>query len=64
MIEVIGEDESKRRQTTCKNCTSILRFVNLDVKSYDKRDYIGDLDTYHYVECPKCKEKCFVKSRG
>jgi hypothetical protein len=54
-VEVIGQDESKRRQATCGACGAVLAFYPEDVQSQalcSVAEYDG---TIYYVVCPACK---------
>lgn len=62
-IEVLGKDDGSYKKATCRNCGSILRYLPVDVESYEKRDYTGDLDTYYFISCPSCKDKVYVRSQ-
>lgn len=61
-IEVIGKDPAQYRETTCRICASILRFVLADVQKKQVSDYTGDTDTVYYVPCPCCSNQ--VSTRG
>ena len=62
MIEIIGKDTTILKRVTCKNCTSVLQYSNVDVKKDYSTDYTGGRDYYSYVQCPCCGNK--VVTRG
>lgn len=61
-IEVVGKDDSKTFKVTCRHCSSILRYLPVDVKSREHTDYSGSTDTYHYIDCPECKARVDVRN--
>ncbi len=61
MIEVIGKDASVQRQVTCRECSSILRYVNTDTNVREYRDYTGDLDRVRELKCPVCSNVISVR---
>lgn len=62
MIEVVGKDESLKKQVTCRNCASVLKYMPCDVKKEVHHDYSGGIDTYHYIKCPDCSQRVTVRS--
>lgn len=63
VVEVVGQSEEEKRRRTCKNCGAILSYYRADVKVGKDADYTGDKDEYHYIDCPQCKERLYLKSR-
>lgn len=63
MPEIIGRDEDKAKQVTCKNCGSILRYWPREVQ--EKRLYsFGEYDgTYYWIVCPECNEGVPLKGK-
>lgn len=60
-VEKVGEDPGAKRRVTCRNCSSILEYLPVDVESRTVRDYTGDSDTYYFIRCPQCKEEVTVR---
>lgn len=60
-IKKIGQGKRYIKTVECKNCSAILEYTNDDVQSYLKTDYLGDSDTYYYINCPECKKNIYVK---
>jgi DNA-directed RNA polymerase subunit RPC12/RpoP len=62
VIEIIDDtpDPKVQKEIVCYRCGVRLRYVPADVQSYENRDYTGCLDTYRYIDCPKCKERLYV----
>lgn len=50
------------KEVVCRNCGSTLQYVPKDVCSEQHYDYGGGSDTYHYINCPPCGEKVYVKN--
>lgn len=61
VVEVIGIDQSKYKETTCHNCASRLRYTFYDVNKYLHRDYTGCTDTLYYINCPACRHEVVVR---
>lgn len=49
------------KEVICCNCGSTLNYVPADVKQTTHRDYTGDADIIHSIECPACKHEVTVK---
>lgn len=60
-VEVIGESDKAKKETTCSNCAAILRYTLADTKTETRTDYGGGSDTYRVLECPKCHKKIDVE---
>lgn len=65
MVRVIDPtpDKSVVKVTICQECGVKLEYVPNDIKSYDSRDYTGDVDTYYYIACPNCGKRVYVTRR-
>lgn len=63
MVQVVGKDESEVRRVTCRNCASVLQYVNAEVKDERHYDYGGGSDIYYYITCPCCNKNVTVSSR-
>ena len=61
MVDIVGYDESKKKRTTCGQCTAILDYTLKEVKSRIDHDYGGGYDTFYYIDCPGCGHKVEVK---
>lgn len=59
-VEVVGEDITVLKETSCRGCGAKLRYGTSDVKQGSSTDYTGDTDYYRYVECPRCNHECHV----
>lgn len=59
-VEVIGEDSTILKETSCKGCGARLRYGSKDVKRDYTTDYTGDHDYYRFVSCPRCGHECHV----
>lgn len=62
MVMVIGKDKNLYKQITCKNCASILEYVNNEVKRYDGVDYSGGADGKEWIKCPSCNKQVIIRS--
>lgn len=51
------------KECICNSCGVTIEYVPIDVKSYSATDISGCSDEYHYIECPNCKNKIYVKRR-
>ena len=49
------------KEVVCKNCGATLNYVPADVKREESRDYLGGFDVSHYIKCPPCGDKVYVK---
>jgi DNA-directed RNA polymerase subunit RPC12/RpoP len=61
MVTVVGKSGEFVRSCTCKNCSSKLEYTKSEVETYKHTDYSGSTDTYHYINCPNCRQKVYVK---
>jgi len=60
-VKKVGQDKTKKRKATCKNCGAKLEFYQKDVKTqalYSMCEFDG---SYDYVDCPQCKQQVKVK---
>lgn len=62
VVRVVSEKPVKARQVTCTKCAYRLEYTGEDVSTVTRTDYTGDSDEYHYIKCPRCAEKVFVKA--
>ena len=54
-IEIVGVDESKKKQKTCVNCATILKYTPSDVVVlWEGHDYSGGTDEAKGFKCPRC----------
>ena len=60
MVKVVGNDPSVVKQVTCGHCGAILEYLPCDIKAGETRDWRGDMDIYHYITCPQCKNHISV----
>lgn len=58
MVQIISRGGGK--QTTCKHCGSVLRYLPNEVKVGYSTDYTGSTDRHKYIECPVCDEQVYV----
>lgn len=63
MVKVVslGPHQSVVKEVICKNCGAVLQYVPMDVQQKVTVDYTGGKDTYHYIECPPCKNEISVR---
>ena len=54
MVSVVGKDNSLVRRATCRNCSSVLEYLPIDVQKQNGCDYDGSRYTQEYVMCPCC----------
>ena len=63
MVEVVGKDASMAKQATCRNCSSILKYLPIDVTTVNNgRDISGGASGHDYINCPSCSHKVIVRS--
>lgn len=62
MVKVVGRDETAVKRITCRNCASVLEYVQAEVKTYNGRDYSGGSDGMDWVDCPNCGKKAIIRS--
>jgi hypothetical protein len=60
-VEVIGQDDSVSRQTSCVGCGAKLKYYKNDVRSQTTTDYTGGSDTDYTIICAKCGKPVNVK---
>jgi len=60
MVQIIGEDNSLKKRTTCGNCASILEYTKSEVQEMNVSDYVGGSDLVKFLNCPKCGNKVHV----
>lgn len=54
--------EQGYKRITCRNCNSLLEYMQNEVKAGKfNMDYLGDYDTYNYIKCPSCNNRCPIK---
>lgn len=45
----------------CGKCGALLGYMPTDVKEgRTKADFLGDSESYHYIECAQCKQEIRV----
>lgn len=54
MATVVGRDEKAVKRITCRDCASIIEYVECEVKTSTHRDYGGGSETYRELPCPQC----------
>jgi hypothetical protein len=62
MVEIVGKDLSVVKICTCRNCGSILRYGNQDLRKYSGTDYSGGPDGREWIICPGCGEDVTIRS--
>lgn len=62
MVKVVGRDETAVKRITCRNCASVLEYVQAEVKTYRGTDYSGGSDGMDWVDCPNCGKKAIIRS--
>lgn len=60
MPRLISVDKKKEKKITHKDCGAVIGYYQNEVKEFVHHDYGGGSDLYHYIECPKCKERVFL----
>ena len=60
-MKIIGKDNKINKRATCGECSSIIEYVPIEMKSYVHHDYGGGSDTIYYIDCPQCGNKVTVK---
>lgn len=61
-VKKVGDDPAVIKRATCKRCGSILEYVPRDVESRTSVGYSGTRDTDHFIRCPECNERVYVKN--
>lgn len=60
-IEIIGIDESVKKEITCRNCATKLRYTPSDVVTlWSGTDYGGGPDGAEGFKCPKCNRDIII----
>ena len=54
MAKVIGFDDAAKKKVTCQECSAIVEYVPVEVKSYVHKDYGGGSDIVYHITCPNC----------
>lgn len=62
MVSIVGKDQTVVKRVTCRNCSSILEYVQAEVKKYRGTDYTGGADGQDWIDCPQCQEKVILRS--
>lgn len=62
-VKIINEEPDPKvvKRCTCDGCGVRLEYVPNDVQTFTKKDYSGGSDDYHFITCPKCNKKVYVK---
>lgn len=50
-----GPQPGKSKEVSCGNCGSLIEYMPVDTRKYNRRDYTGDSSTYTVLDCPECK---------
>jgi RNase P subunit RPR2 len=61
MVSIVGKDPGAVKRVTCRNCSSILEYVQSEVQSYIHHDYGGGADTVYHISCPCCAKQLNVR---
>lgn len=63
MVTVVSTQPHRSvvREAICKDCGSTLEYVPKDVKNRTVRDYTGERELIHYIDCPNCNHQVAVK---
>lgn len=61
MVSVVGNDNSLVKRATCRNCSSVLEYLPIDVRSTTGADYDGGRYTQQYIICPCCSVKVVTR---
>lgn len=61
MVQIVGKDPAAIKRVTCKGCASLLEYTLSEVTSFNSTDYSGCSDDYHYITCPGCSKRVYVK---
>ena len=61
MATVVGYEQAAKKRATCGGCSAIIEYVLNEVTEEVHRDYGGGSDVYHFVTCPGCSKKVYVK---
>lgn len=56
-VVVVGKDPAQVLTATCRGCASILQYVRSDVQERIVRDYTGDAESFHFINCPCCNKE-------
>ena len=62
MVSIVGTAQSLIKQTTCKNCASILEYTESEVKTRTGKDYDGGTFVVKSIDCPRCQNEVVVRS--
>ena len=62
MVTIVGKDSSLVEKITCKNCSSILEYLPIDVETKSGTSYGGYWET-KTITCPCCSKKVTISSR-
>lgn len=60
-VKKVGQDETKKRKATCKNCGAKLEFYPKDVQHVSLVSMCEYAGGYDYVRCTECKQEVKVK---
>ncbi len=59
-VEKTGQDKSKQRKVTCKNCGAKLSYYPKDVKTQSVTS-MCESEVISWIVCPQCKAHVTVK---
>ena len=62
MPKVIGYDNSVAKKITCKHCSAINEYVQMEVKSYHGTDISGGPDGSEWINCGNCNARVIIRS--
>lgn len=60
MIEIVGKDPKHLKQCSCRNCATILKYTENEVKHQTVHDYGGGSEVEKTITCPACGYKIKV----
>ena len=63
MAKIIGFDDALKLKCTCRECTAIIEYTPVEVKSEVQSDYTGCKDTVYYIKCPNCSSTIYGVKR-
>lgn len=61
MVKKVGQKDVSK-QTTCKHCGAILKYLPADVKYCSLSSMCEPAGGYYYIVCPECKRQVELKS--
>lgn len=61
MPVIVGKSDEFVKRVTCRNCSSVLEYVQSEVQKDYSTDYLGGKDYYNFITCPCCTKHVVVK---